>query len=155
MNSAILAALVGAVSGAVTGGATSYIVWRLQRPTERADALVREKMRQRWDDALEFQCLLSELHHGSRHIQNGSTEPYIELGKKYRHDARRAARKNEALLGSRTRDLIYSLTDQYEAIYSSVEGGVKPDSSKFAQAQELDEATRREISEQLKSPIHI
>jgi len=155
LSSAILAALVGAVSGAITGGSATYLVWRLQRPTERADALVREKMRQRWDAAQELQSLLSELLHGSRHIQAGTTVPYIELGKQFRNEARRTARKHEALLGSRTQDLIYRLTDQYAATYSLVEGGVKPDDSMFAQAQELDEATRREINEQLKSPMHM
>jgi len=155
MSSEILAALVGAVSGAITGGAASYIVWQLQRPTERADALVREKMRQRWDDARELQSLLSELHHGSRHIQSGTPAPYIERGKQLGDEARQATRKHEALLGSQTRDLIYRLTDQYRAIYSLAEGGAKPDDSMFAQAQELDEAARREINEQLKSPMRM
>ena len=42
MSSPTAEAIVGAVSGAITVGATSYIVWRLQRPAERADALIRE-----------------------------------------------------------------------------------------------------------------
>jgi hypothetical protein len=154
MTSPILAATVGAVSGAITGGAASYLVWRLQRPAERADALVREKMRQRWDAAQELQSLLSELRHGSRYIQTGTTAPYVELGKKYRDEARQAARRYETLLGSRSRDLIYRLTDQYKAIYTSVESEIKPGDSMFLHAQELDEATRIEINERLKSPMH-
>ena len=155
MSSAILEAIVGAVSGGITGGAASYIIWQLQRPAERADALVREKMNQRWNGARELRSIASELLHGSKHIRNGTTVPYVELGKQFREEARRAAREYEPLLGSRTRDLIYHLTDQYKTIYSTVEIGVKPDESMFAKAQELDEAVRREIDEQLKSPMHI
>jgi hypothetical protein len=152
MGSEMWAAIVGAVLGAVVGGAVAYVVARVQRPGERAEQLLRDKMKERWAIAMELKHGLSEMRHGFGHIRSGNIA-YVELGRVHRKRVREQARKAEPLLGTIVNEGIHELTDAYEAVYATVGPGTPPAVDLVDRIGAMDAGVRAAIDEELSSPI--
>ena len=133
----------------------SYLIWRLQLPAERREALIREMMKKRWETGQELFRFLAELKHGLPYILGSDKDRrdlYLSRGREDRQKAREETRKGQPLLGNRVTQLVQELTDRYESVYSAVEAGKKPEEQLEGIAA-LDRQAHGAIETELMSPM--
>ena len=151
---AIISAIAGALTGALAGGLVSYLVWRWTRTAARGEALIHEKMRQRWNDARELHHLITELEHGLRKIQRGeASEPVIEKGRSDGAQARLIARRSRQLLGQDVEDLTSQLTDEYRRLFDASEAAPGVVDEYIQSIVDTTRRTRSQIDVQLQTPM--